>query len=311
MHRKAFSYPERAGDGTTGVGPKVNDAASAYWTVARGSPYYFDLTPTGLANPYQALVTLFTEHDDPKKRTLFHCDYLVSVLEFRAFAENVGPAAFNVLVQRGALTPPGQGPMRLRYDGFTELMRLPAITMRSGAPAVVPTAPLQMVEVPSKTSLIIGDHVVFYNHETYAVLTAGLAGAVWSLENAIVVDNIGGQFRYQGHGYFSPVPEDALLDAMIRQYNTHVDEAGAIVHRVDHGTALSRAAAETERARKFPNVKRKAAGGWVIDGVGRICNRRSTRDLIHLTRAEAPALKHPCFGRIWVRRAVERKPGIP
>ncbi len=188
---KAFSYPDRKGDGTEGVGPKVNDDAANYWSPVQdvNSDYYFDLSPIGQSNPYEALVKLFKEWKDPHKRTLIHCDYLLSVLEFRAYAENVGISRFNQLVQTGAL------PLRLKWNGFTDLLRTPAISSAT-------TAPLKEVEVSSKNDLIVGDHVVFYNHESYDALIEGVGG-IWRLENAIVIDRVNGQLRYQGHGYLA------------------------------------------------------------------------------------------------------------
>src|SRR5262249_7020146 len=92
--RMAFSYPDSRLDGTVGVGPKVNDAAVSYWGPVQGD-YFFDLTPAGRANAYQAIMTLFVEHTNPRQRTLLHCDYVVSIIRARAYAETVGVAEFN------------------------------------------------------------------------------------------------------------------------------------------------------------------------------------------------------------------------
>ncbi|HEY2474813.1 MAG TPA: DUF4157 domain-containing protein, partial [Candidatus Cybelea sp.] len=92
--RKAFSYPDRASDGTAGVQAKVNDAATSLWSPRQEDAeghYYFDLSPAGQDNPYAALTALFTEQKDARKRTLIHCDYVLSVLEFRSYAESIGP----------------------------------------------------------------------------------------------------------------------------------------------------------------------------------------------------------------------------
>ncbi len=297
--RKAFSYPDRKSDGTEGVGPKVNDDAAAYWGPVQDD-YYFDLSPTGLLNPYEAIVKLFKEWTDPHKRTLIHCDYLVSVLEFRAYAENIGIPRFNLLVQTGAL------PIQLKWNGFTDLLQTPAISVGPFNIPLAPTAPLKEVPVSSKNDLIVGDHVVFYNHESYDALIEGVGG-IWRLENAIVIDRVSGQFRYQGHGYFSPVTEDVLLDGMIRQYNRHVDEARGIIYRTEHGSAVARQAASDQLTNDYPNVKRKMSGGWEVRGQG-LCGNIVTRDLKHLTRAEAPGLIDPCSGEILVKRPVEQKP---
>jgi hypothetical protein len=311
--RKAFSYPNSKKDGTLGTGPKVNDAAVAYWGPVNNTTgnYYFDLSPAGLANPYKALMKLFKEHTDPRKRTLIHCDYVVSVLELRAYAENIGAARFNAIMQ-DVSKDPGAQPMRLKYNGFTDLLRNP--TLSTAYPvgggkwrAAVGPAPLKEVVVASKNNLIIGDHVIFYNHPSYDALKRGVGG-VWRLENAIVVDRAGGQLRYQGHGYFSPVPEDALLRGMMGHYNRHVDDALGIIHRTQHGKIAARTAAQKKLVHDYPDVKPKASGGWEVRGVG-ICGKIVARDLKHLTRAEAPGLKDPCRGdEIRVKRPVEEKP---
>jgi hypothetical protein len=300
---KAFSYPDRDGDGTKGIPAKVNDDAVSLWGPVHNWPgnYYFDLSPAGKADAYQALVKLFTEQRDPGKRTLIRCDYLVSVIEFRAYAQNLGPARFNALVNTGAI------PMRLKYDGFTDLMRspLPAPSGPTVPPGRVP--PLKQVTLTSKSELILCDHVTFFNDESYDVLTS-VKHDVWRLENAIVIDRVGGQFRYQGHGYFTPVTEDALLDGMLFHYNRNVDAARGIAQRAEqHGPGGT--AARAELARDYPNVHEITPGHWVIAGPSAVCGGRPVqRDLKHLTRAEAPALKHPCDGMIRVNRPIEATP---
>jgi hypothetical protein len=300
---KAFSYPDRAGDGTKGTPAKVNDDAKSLWGPVQDWPgdYYFDLSPAGKANPYQALVKLFIEHHTPRKRTLIHCDYLVSVIEFRAYAENLGPARFNALVSTGAIA------MRLKYDGFMDLMRSPLPT--PGGPPVPPerVPPLKQVTLTSKNELILGDHVTFFNDESYDVLTS-VKHDVWRLENAIVIDRVGGQFRYQGHGYFQPVTEAHLLDGMLFHYNRNVKAALAIARRAEHhGPAGT--AARAELARDYPNVHEITPGHWVIAGPSELCDGRPVqRDLKYLPRAEAPALKDPCDGMIRVNRPIEAKP---
>src|SRR5262249_3066162 len=94
---KGFSYPNRKGDGTEGEKARVNEAAKAFWGPRLGgtSTYYFELSPAGKKNAYQAITSLFTEQAEPKLRTLIHCDYLVSIIEYRVWAESLGIEMFN------------------------------------------------------------------------------------------------------------------------------------------------------------------------------------------------------------------------
>jgi len=50
--------------------------------------------------------------------------------------------------------------------------------------------PLTAVTLGSESELVVGDHVVFYNHATYDALTENDPD-VWKLENAIIVDGGG------------------------------------------------------------------------------------------------------------------------
>lgn len=301
--RMGFSYPDRAGDGTAGVGPRVNEAALPYWGPVQdpGGEYYFDLSSTGEANAYQAIVALFAEQTNPHLRTLIHCDYLLSVLQYRAWAETIGPPTFNSAVQHGLVRPV------LKWNGFTDMER-PNLVPSPAFPFFTIENPLQRVSVTSEDDLIIGDHVVFYNHESYDALIAGVGG-IWRLENAIVIDRRGGENRYQGHGYFSPVPKSRLLSGMIRQYNLHVTAAQRLTRAVDRArTSAQRAAAEAALHAAYPNVHKKVGGGgWEISGTG-LCGDIVTRDLRPLTASEAPGLIDPCTGTILVSRPVHTSP---
>jgi hypothetical protein len=178
----------------------------------------------------------------------------------------------------------------------------------AGASSTFLDTPLQHVMVASEADLIIGDHVIFYNHESYDTLAANDPRAVWRLENAILIDRQGGENRYQGHGYFSPVPKRRLLAGMIRQYNLHVAQARRLTDAVDRARPGPRRQAAMDRLHQsFSNVHPKVGGGWEIAGNG-FCGTRVTRDLHDLTEAEAPGLLHPCVNTIWVHRPIHTRP---
>ncbi len=301
-----FSYPDRASDGTAGVGPRVNEAALspvAYWGPVQdpAGDYYFELTADGRADAHQAIVKLFAEQSNPHLRTLIHCDYLLGVLQYRAWAESLGVSRFNEGVSTGLIAAPV-----LKWNGFADLERRTFIP----TPGIVPVGievPLQAVTVASEDDLIIGDHVVFYNHESYDALIEGVGG-IWRLENAIVIDRRGGENRYQGHGYFAPVTKNHLLAGMIRQYNRHVTAARQLTRAVDRATTASQRTMALSRLHAdYPNVYEKLSGGWEIDGEG-FCGTFVTRDLRPLTMGEAPGLTHPCSGNIRARRPIHTTP---
>jgi hypothetical protein len=301
--RMAFSYPDRPSDGTAGVGPRVNQAATGYWGPVQdpGGSYFFEMNDAGRADPYQAIIKLFTEQTNPHRRTLIHCDYVVSVIQYRSWIESIGVARFNEGVRRGLIPAPV-----LKWNGFEDLERPTTIPGAGAAPDVTET-PLQSVRVASEDDLIIGDHVVFYNHESYDALIEGVGG-IWRLENAIVIDRRGGENRYQGHGYFSPVPKRVLLAGMIRQYNIHINRARQLTQAVERARTPAReAAARTRLREQYPNVREKVGGGWEISGMG-LCDRLVTRDLRNLTASESPGLIYPCTGEIWVSRPVHTTP---
>jgi Domain of unknown function (DUF4157) len=303
--RMAFSYPDRPSDGTAGVGPRVNQAAIAYWGPVQygGGLYFFEMNNAGRADAYNAIVSLFTEQTNPHLRTLIHCDYVISVIRYRSWIESIGAARFNEGVRRG-ITP---APV-LRWNGFSDLAQPMNLPPAAGAIVPSPDTPLRYVPVASEADLIIGDHVVFYNHPTYDALTAGDPRAIWRLENAILIDRQGGDNRYQGHGYFSPVGKSTLLAGMIRQYNLHVAQARRLTNAVDRArTPTQQTAATTALAKRFPNVHPKVGGGWEISGSS-FCGTPVSRDLSDLTVAEAPGLVDPCTHLIWASRPVHTRP---
>jgi hypothetical protein len=294
---KGFSYPNRKGDGTEGEQARVNEAAKALWGPRLGgtSTYYFELSPAGKKNAYQAITSLFTEQSDPKLRTLIHCDYLVSIIEYRVWAESLGIEVFNKNVEYSNI------PLVLKYDGFTELAKEIKV---SDDKALKAEQPLKVVQVASESDLMVGDHVVFWNHATYEALTFGDPD-VWKLENAIVVGADKGGFLFQGHGYASPVPKSSMMEALCGKYNLHVNRALALINAEQFGkTKAQRAKAKADRLRLYPNVQKKKGGTWEVVGHSDVTKAEARRDLTNLLPQTAPGLRHPLDGTINVRRPV-------
>src|SRR5438132_205082 len=56
--------------------------------------YGWKLSDKGKKDPYHAIAYLFTPQS-PHKRTLIHCDYLISLVNFMSLADSIGPTEFN------------------------------------------------------------------------------------------------------------------------------------------------------------------------------------------------------------------------
>jgi hypothetical protein len=217
---KSFAYPFSESNHTELYGPRVNYAAREYWepSVSDGyadrdtkanaktnkklrtakrsarfafygdmdSSYGWRLSSKGKANPYQAVALLFTPQILPRRRTLIHCDYLISLVNMLSLADSVGAAEFNRRV-----AGLGTDQFVLRYDSFTDLHAVSWIRDGSGEiqkpfASKIGMISTQQIRPSSPADLIIGDHVVFFNHLAYDLLNEG-QGNAWRLENAVLV----------------------------------------------------------------------------------------------------------------------------
>ena len=231
----AFDYPENMTPdcpgyvaGTAGYiqNARVNLAARDYWTSVIPDPtliYYFDLTPLGKDNAYDALLKLFTSQQRVCDRTLIHCDYLVNVVEFRAYAETIGRDEFDKKVKSGAIA------MVLSYSGFP---KPGTVDWRKSPKAFA----YQNVVPASKEDLVIGDHVTFWNHLAYDGLNVAKMQP-WRLENAVLVDkDERGKDLFEGHGTSPPiVNEHEMLEQLADGYNPFAQEALDLTKAVDGG----------------------------------------------------------------------------
>ena len=281
-----FNYPENLGpdDHCTDfvpIGPsnpgglsnaRVNKAARSYWTPAQFDQpfYYFNLTPAGRADAYEALTTLFTPQESNCDKTLIHCDYLVNVIEFRAYAESLGTKKFNQLVAAGKIQ------MTLTWSGFAN----PTQPDPRSPKAIGYT---QQARPASRADLIIGDHVVFTNHLAFDGLNEKQYSP-WRLENAILVDkNASGTDLFQGHGSNEPEPEHDMLKELLGAHNGLVQPALDFTKALDAGTAT-----EADRLAKFPFVN-KEGGRWLVyDSARDNPSRRGWKYPLALTDPEKP-----------------------
>jgi len=212
-------YPRSCG---SDPGPRVSQAAGSYWIVHPGSgsvSYWFQLSSNGRTNAYEALRTLIFNHQNSScLRTLMHCDYMVSAQQFFVMADAMGAADFNQAVANGNIN------LEIRWNSYENIV------------ADTPTSSgqyqsLQSVNLSSENELIIGDHVLFYNHDAFDDMNEvhyNVRGnySNWRLENAIVTDmDSSGEFRFQGHGYFTPKRRSAFVRAMVGKMNSLVGSA--------------------------------------------------------------------------------------
>lgn len=209
----------------TDPGPRVGELARSHWIVRRTPhadyPYNFLLNPTGFTNPYEALRRmLFIHRTDPCLRTLMHCDIIITALQLFTLADTMGIDIFNQAVRAGEIegfqSESGENGV-LTWNGFVRL---------TGSPTATDYRSLRVMYLRSEDDFIIGDHVIFWNHEAYNDLNQ-VQGQSWRLENAIVIDNAGtaGQRRFQGHGFVSPHTREHFINQMVGKINTLVNIA--------------------------------------------------------------------------------------
>jgi hypothetical protein len=284
--QQAFGYPFSGG--ALLYGPRVNYSARTYWDprppddyARRTDParnrrlrslprherhtvygdmddYEWTLTDAGKRDPYNALMKLFVPQP-PHRRSLLHCDYLISLVHFRSFAATLGQAEFNRRVNLN-----GPEKMVLRFDLFTELQTDPSVV---GPPGLL--ASLQLVRPADEFDFVVGDHVYFFNHAAYDPLNANVGNA-WRLENALLVDRLGGsnddrtvgQDVFLGHGSGRKTSHQ-MKAKLAEEYNDVVAMAQPIARRVDSGDP----AASTELTERFPNVQ-KVGAEWRVQGDG-------------------------------------------
>jgi hypothetical protein len=285
--QQAFGYPF-SGNALL-YGPRVNYSARAYWvpsppdTYARrtdsaknrrlrslprherhtvygdqGASYKWELTDAGKRDPYNALMKLFVPQP-PHRRSLLHCDYLISLVHFRSFAATLGQAEFNRRVNQY-----GPEKMVLRYDLFTELQTDPSVV---GPPG--PLASLQLVRPADEFDFVVGDHVYFFNHAAYDPLNKAVGNA-WRLENALLVDRLGGSNDdrtkgtdiFLGHGSGRKTLHQ-MKAKLAEEYNDVVAMAQPLAARADRGDP----SASTELSTRFPNLH-KVGAEWRVQGTG-------------------------------------------
>ena len=251
----AYRRQTATGPGTWSAtcGPRVNKAATRYWGPVQGlsDDYEFPLTPFGQEHAYDALVALFTPQPGKCDRTLIHCDYLASVVHYRVFAETIGANVFTERVKNGTI------PLTLKWNGFDDIEEK---TFRSAE-----RESLREVRPSSERDLVIGDHVIFWNHRAYDLINE-VVGEAWRLENAVLVDRTRGVDTFLGHGSGEQT-KSTMLGKLVDRYNDVVRKALAVIARTTSRDAATSAAARVQMAHDFPRIK-PVGSGWHVQGDG-------------------------------------------
>jgi Domain of unknown function (DUF4157)/Protein-glutamine gamma-glutamyltransferase len=253
-HGMAFGYPVRNSDVTWSktCGPRVNKAAERYWgpmEITARQRYQFSLSALGKQHPYDALRALFTPQREKCDRTLIHCDYLASVVHYLAFAETIGVAEFTKRFKNKKI------PLTLKWNGFDDI--------ETGAFHSVEQESLQEVRPSSERDLVIGDHVIFWNHRAYDLINSKVHES-WRLENAILVDRKSHADIFLGHGS-GELQESGMLHKLVGKYNDVVRKAEDIITKTRSRDPTTSAAAHKQMNDMFPKVN-PVGDEWHIQG---------------------------------------------
>lgn len=281
---RAFGYPVRNPDGTWSqtCGPRVNKAAEPYWgpmEITKQHEYQFPLSALGKQHAYDALRALFTPQHEKCDRTLIHCDYLASVVHYTTFAETIGVAEFTKRVKSSTV------PLTLKWNGFEDI--------ETGFFRFAERESLQEVRPSSERDLVIGDHVIFWNHRAYDLINSNV-GEAWRLENAILVDRKSNNDIFLGHGSGEET-KSGMLSKLVSRYNDVVRKANEIIKRIRTGDPTTSEAAHKQMDDAFPFVK-PVGHEWHIRGTAHGKDfdekiapiKQSNPDLIELKDPEDP-----------------------
>jgi hypothetical protein len=257
----AFAYPEHAKPnncpgaiGNALKDARVNTAAKDYWngpiietrSVIKNQHYYFELTDKGKDDAYTALKLLFTKQDSICDRTLIHCDTLITLVNILVYAETIGITAFNAKVKSGQLG------VWLTYDGLSAVEN-------DTTPTAV-TSSLTRIVPSDENDLVIGDHVVFWNHQAYDAISLTNPGP-WRLENALLVTkDASGEDMFEGHGApvvsgsIKPGSKREIHTELMNNYNPYAVRAADLATKNDAGDTDAAARLATEFPRVFKNT---------------------------------------------------------
>lgn len=316
--RSAFGYPFTAPAAL--YGPRVNYSANDLWKPAppdnyaqrtdkarnkallalprhqrhtvygdMDGGYSWTLTDKGKVDTYSAIAFLFVPQQ-AHKRTLLHCDYLISIVNFMALADSLGKAEFNKRIVAF-----GADKIRLRFDAFTDLHPIvyEAIVGKSTAKPKPGLGSMQRVAPSTEADFVIGDHVVFFNHLAYDLINQNIGNA-WRLENAVLIrrDPKGGDI-FLGHGSGRKTTKE-MHAKLAEEFNDVAKIALALTSKAASKDSKISANAQAELTANFPALVKKA-DGWHIAGKAPLCDKTTIDEKLHLIKPdEVLGPKDPC-----------------
>jgi hypothetical protein len=312
--RSGFGYPFTGASAL--YGPRVNYAARDYWepgvpdnyavrtdkaknTALLSKPrrerctvygdqcgdYGWKLSDKGKKDPYHAIAHLFAPQQ-PHKRTLIHCDYLISLVNFMSLADTIGPAEFNKRVAAF-----GADKLFLKWNAFSDLHTTTFERTSTGELAKPPKSQkgfgsTQRVTPASEADLVIGDHVVFFNHLAYDLINQNIGNA-WRLENTVLVSRHGGKDVFLGHGS-GYMREDMMRGKLAQEFNLVAKMALGLIGRTKTSDKKAEATARSELTARFPNVK-QVGNEWHAQGVPLLLQGMCPRPLDEKVREIKPS----------------------
>jgi Domain of unknown function (DUF4157)/Protein-glutamine gamma-glutamyltransferase len=319
--RAAFGYPFTAASAL--YGPRVNYAAREYWEQAtpdnyavrkdkaknkelmskprhqrctvygdQCDPYIWKLSDKGKKDPYHAIAYLFTPQP-PYKRALLHCDYLISLVNFMSLADSIGPDEFNKRIAAFGADKIVLKTNLLMDLNISTFERDPKGEFTKTAKKGLGS--MQRVSPSSEADLVIGDHVIFYNHVAYDIINANVGNA-WRLENAVLVSKYKNKDVFLGHGSGYKTA-DQMHEKLAEEFNKVAGMALALVAKTKSADKKAQAAAQAELASKF-SVK-PVGKEWHIQGTPGLltffsCPRVIDEKLRAIKPAEVVGLRYPC-----------------
>jgi hypothetical protein len=331
--RAAFGYPfNRASDL---YGPRVNYAAREYWepgvpdnyavrtdkkknkdvrSKSRSEAchvygdqcpgYSWKLSAKGKADPYNAIALLFVPQP-PHKRTLIHCDYLISLVNLLSFADSIGKDEFNKRVAAFGLNK-----IVLKADTFRDLHLTTFLRGPSGkftGKQIRGLGSTQSHVPKTEKDLVIGDHVKFFNHIAYDLLNDKIGNA-WRLENAVFIARRDHENIYLGHGS-GELNGGQMKGRLAEEFNRVVKMAKPSITRAQSRDKTTAAAGKAELEVKFPYINRVDFHVRGKDGLG--CNQDVDFKTDTIGANQVIGLHNPCNPKEMypVERPIESAPG--